>query len=173
MRYDSLETITSAFISATQAETDALFNQGDVLVAAVDAGYDIRQIDNHIASQARLSRATVYTRYKTSSTFPPHKRNAELSWYMHRLCATTDKPGDWLALAADEQLSTRQLMDAIAAAGQGVEKPRYLLDKSPCTVYANHDGTYTVIPCKDGGDAWVSICYAPKSVISQMVMERV
>lgn len=145
MRYDSLETITSAFISATQAETDALFAQGDVIFAAVTEGWKVKDIAGRLSYEAKMSRATLYSRYRTSRVFPPDKRNPEMNWHHHRIAASTSKPDEWLALACDERLSTRQLEEAIKAAGETVDKPVYILDKQPCTLVANADGSYTVV----------------------------
>ncbi len=161
-----LEDIITDFIAAVETESAALFLQGDILVSAERKGYNIREIDKTIASQARMSRVLVYTRYVTSKVFPAEKRNPELNWTIHRICATTDAPEKWLAVAADEQLSTRQLQEAIAVSKGEAAKGVYLLDKQPCMVYQNHDGSYTLIP-DSAGEMIASICYAPNSDLSQ------
>jgi hypothetical protein len=145
VKFQSLEDITSAYIQATEAETDALFEQGDVILAAVDSGFKVKDVVSHCASLTRRTKRTVFTRYAVARTFKPDVRHRELDWSMHALCAATDKPLQWLEIASEGYTDAngthkghtyRTLKFAIKNAGGDPDKGRaeILLDSEPCTL---------------------------------------
>lgn len=145
--FSNLEDVVSAFVDMTEVESNAMFAQGDVIVEAVKQGFGAKATVKACAAQAKRSERTVWRRYDTAFVFAPEQRNPEMFWGIHALCAKTNDPFKWLALAADEHWSTRELEDAIAAAGDKVaEKPEFILKSVECNVYANADGTFTVVP---------------------------
>lgn len=146
MIFHNLESVVSAYVDMTIAETNTMFAQGDVIVQAVAQGYSAQALVNACASQAKRSERTVWRRYHTALTFAPERRNPEMCWEIHALCSETKAPHEWLAIAVDEQFSTRELEAAIKAAGETVAKPEFVLKSQVCAVYENADGTYTVVP---------------------------
>jgi hypothetical protein len=75
------EDIESAFIQACEHADLGLFAQGDVILLARDAGYDMRTLCREWESIAKVSRRTLYNRAKTAAVFPPTMRE--------------DRPGLW------------------------------------------------------------------------------
>lgn len=144
MKYSSLDAVGDAFISATDKETGAFWEQGQVVIEAVQSGFDVDTVTRHCAGLVRRTGRTIYRRYATVRTFPePHP---ELTYEFHALCADLvdyrlsnpdeierqqKQAHDWLQLAAESNYSTRTLKAAIQAAGGKVEdKPEILLDGS-------------------------------------------
>lgn len=145
--FSNLEDVAIAYLDATENENSALFEQGDVIVNAVASGFNVNEVVKHLAGLTRRTSRTIYRRYRTADKFPQHKRNPECYWELHALAAATDNPDEWLAKAADEQWSSRQLKDAIIASDDHVDlEPEYVLDRVECTVVTNADGTFTVKP---------------------------
>jgi len=132
--YESFEDIISALVSATQAESGAKWDTGDILVEGTkpDAlrrfGMTKRQLLTEVGVAVGRGKRTIQKRLKTSLAFPPDARNDAVSWEAHHLCATTDTPLYWLQVAADQQLSVDELEAAIKAAGGEPTKgdPEYL-----------------------------------------------
>jgi hypothetical protein len=146
MTYTNLEEIASAYVQAAQAESEALFQQGDVLIEAIEDGWRVKDVVRHCASLTRRTTRTVFSRYHVSKVFTPELRDDALDWSIHALCADTPKPYDWLALAADgyddengvhHDHSYRTLKAAIKAAGgePDANKPVYLLDNVEAMIY--------------------------------------
>lgn len=143
--FDNLEAITSAYIDASEQETEAMLLQGEIIVQAEADGFSAPEVIRHLASQVRRTARTIQRRYKTSQVFTRDNYNPQLPWELHALCAETDKPHEWLAIAADGNLSTRELKLAIKAAGEGVpDEPVFVYNAAPCGMYPNHDGTLTI-----------------------------
>lgn len=106
----SLEELIQAFITLQEQEADCQWAKGEILAALLD-----RQVKpSWIASQVGVSAAQVRELVKVYRAFPePGMRVPQLSWYHHRVAANFSDPAGWIARAADEQMSTRQLREAI------------------------------------------------------------
>lgn len=129
--YQNLEEIGSAYVDAAQAEKAALFQQGDIVLEAINQGFQVKQVVYHCASLTRRKARTVFRRYAVAKTFPPDKRDEELDWELHAMCAATDNPYQWLEIAAEGYTdergehhghTTRTLKAAIKAAGGDPDK---------------------------------------------------
>ncbi len=90
--YSNLEDVAVAYVNATEAETSALFEQGDVIVQAVASGFNVDEVVNHCAGLTRRTKRTVYRRYKTSDVFTPDTRNPECYWELHAIAAASENP---------------------------------------------------------------------------------
>lgn len=139
-RYQSLEDVVSEYTTVKELTEKSIWAECDVLVQAHDDGFTIDEIKRQIAHAARCSSRLVYDRYKMGRVFPPERRNPMLTPEIHRICAsqvdlreTSPDFGpayDWLAIAAENEYSTRKLSKAIKNAGGNpdADKPVYLLD---------------------------------------------
>jgi hypothetical protein len=106
----SIEDLIQAYITLEEQEADCRWAKAQLLDAMVSAGAKA----SWIASQIGTSAAQVREMVKVYRAFPQEDmRIPELSWYHHRLAANTPDPGYWIARAADEQMSTRQMREAI------------------------------------------------------------
>lgn len=106
----SLEDLIQAYISLEEKEADCRWAKAEILSAITNAGAKA----SWIASQIGTSAAQVREMVKVYRAFPTEgMRVPELSWYHHRLAANTPDPAQWIARAADEQMSTRQMREAI------------------------------------------------------------
>jgi hypothetical protein len=140
VRYLNLEEIIGEFTAVKSYTEKSIWAECDVLVQAHDDGFTIEAIKRQIAHAARCSSRLVYDRYKTGRVFPPEHRDTSLSPEIHRICASQvdlreNNPDytpayDWLAVAAENEYSTRKLSKAIRASGGNPDKdkPVYLLD---------------------------------------------
>lgn len=154
MKYQTLDAIGDALIDATSSETDAMFEQGRIILSAVAEGFDVDAITRHCAGLVRRTHRTLYKRYAVARTFKePHP---ELTYEFHSLCAAlvdyrqSDEKAiaeqqkqaqAWLDRAASENYSTRTLRAAIQAAGGKLdEKPFILLDGAMAYLSSARDG---------------------------------
>jgi hypothetical protein len=107
----SLEEIIQAGISASQMVDDSRWTMGACATAAID-GYNLTA--GEVASWFGCSSSQVRELAKTFRAFPDEsQRIPSLSWRHHRVAANTPEPGFWIARAADEDWSTRQMQEAI------------------------------------------------------------
>lgn len=127
--FTNLEDIASAYIHASEIEEQALFAQGDILAAAVNDGYSVKEIARHIAGLTQRKTRTIYNRYKVASTFPPESRIPGLLWTHYLIASQAEDPAAALALAADNDLSPTALRKAIG-------KPEYWLRAAEAIVTA-------------------------------------
>lgn len=106
----SLEELIQAYISLDEQQNECSFLKGQLLAALVESGAK----KGWIASQVRASVSQIKVLIKTYQAFPGEgMRIPELTWYHHRLAAHTDDPEKWIAEAADNEWSTRQMSAAI------------------------------------------------------------
>lgn len=106
----SLEEMVQAFISLQEQQNDCQWAKGQLLNAMIKAGAKA----SWIASQVNISAAQVRELDKVYRAFPdPGTRIPELSWYHHRVAANSPDPIGWIIKAADRQMSTRELRNAI------------------------------------------------------------
>jgi hypothetical protein len=134
----------SAFISATQDENEAMFDQSDIAaLSCIEKnrhawGMSDDGILEHLGKQTGRSRTVLYGRLLVGRVFPPGKRNLALSWSHHEVCARTwseatpDVPQQWLEYAADNDLSVRELK--IEIQGGARVRPFYLLNAANATL---------------------------------------
>lgn len=120
MKINSFADVLMYLQHATENETDAKFEQGDVLTVACDPaslsriGMTQEQLLRECATALGRTRRTLFKRLQVGRTFP--ERNERVSWEAHYLCTTTDDPEAWLNVAADQEMTVSQLRAAIKAA---------------------------------------------------------
>lgn len=118
----TLDDLIQAYVNLQSDEDDARWAKGAILVAAID-GFGIKA--GQAASIFGCSAAQCREMARTFRAFPDEStRVPSLSWYHHRLAAKTDDPAGWIAKAADNEWSTRQLAEAI----KGSESPEAKAD---------------------------------------------
>jgi hypothetical protein len=110
--YQSIDEVVTDFGDAMTDETAAAFRQGKIIAAAIESGLKAREVVRACASHTRMKSRTVYNRLKVYRTFGDDW-NPQVGITMHLLAANTDDPHGWLAKAVDENMSTRQLENAI------------------------------------------------------------
>ncbi|AEG14341.1 HNH endonuclease [Desulfofundulus kuznetsovii DSM 6115] len=125
----SLDELLQAYADAEKAEQTCRWAKGEIIEMMRSMGLSYRKI----ASLVGCSESTVRKYAKTYRAFPDENlRVPELSFEHHWAAANSSDPAKWIARAADEHLSTRQLRKAIleeeassevkAAAGAEEEK---------------------------------------------------
>lgn len=127
------EALESAFIQACEGEGHVLFAQGDILLLARVAGYDMRTLCREWESIAKVSRRTLYNRAKTSIVFPPTMREDRPGlWTLYSACCVgvdLDDPDTHIVAhtrmetALREGWTLSQLKSAIAAERGKADKP--------------------------------------------------
>jgi hypothetical protein len=148
MKFETLDAVGDAFITATDVETEALFEQGRIVLAGVQSGFAVDDVTRHCAGLVRRTSRTIYRRYAVARTFP--ESHPELTWEFHGLCADLvdyrqadekqialeqEQAQAWLNRAAEEHYSTRTLRAALIAAGGRIEnKPVVLLNGVDCQI---------------------------------------
>lgn len=106
----TLEELVQSYISLEEHERECRWIKGQLLDAMIKSGVK----PSWIASQVGVSASQVREMVKVYRAFPKEEmRIPELSWYHHRVAAATPEPEKWIAWAADEQLSTRQMREKI------------------------------------------------------------
>lgn len=174
--YQNLEEIGSAYVDAAQAEKAALFQQGDIVLEAINQGFQVKQVVYHCASLTRRKARTVFRRYAVAKTFPPDKRDEELDWELHAMCAATDNPYQWLEIAAEGYTdergehhghTTRTLKAAIKAAGGDPDKgkPQMLIDAIDAVVTDCSDCEPSYMRLEFAGDFKLPAPIVPGMVI--------
>lgn len=109
----SWEEILQLLLSLEEAQDDCKWQQGKILAALIDCGVPQKVI----VSETGKSSSCIRERVKTWRAFPDEStRVRELSWQHHRIAAGTDDPQGWIAKAADNHWSTRDLEKAIKEA---------------------------------------------------------
>lgn len=106
----SLEEVLQAVVSLDQEADEAKWLQGEILASLLECGLT----KGWLASQLNRSRAFIHKRVLTWRAFPEEgSREPALWWEHHWLAARTDDPKGWLARAAEEGWSTREMARAI------------------------------------------------------------
>jgi len=117
-----LEHVLQIFVDAKESEESSRWAQAAALVILRD-GLKIKPAK--ISSMVGISPALVREMTRTFNVFHDEgTRVPELSFYHHRLASATDDPFGWIARAADEGWSTRQMADEIKKSGSVSEKAR-------------------------------------------------
>lgn len=127
--FASLDDVGAAYYKIEQETKKNLFAEGDVVMSAIEQGFSIDETITHCAMIADCSARTVYRRYAVKRTFnQPH---AVKSWEICAICAdlvdyrSTDtaliadqqeQARRWLLKAESQELSTRQLRQALKGA---------------------------------------------------------
>lgn len=143
--FKSLDELDTAIVQSLDDETDALFLQGDTIISGIEGGFSRKTVYGRFSYYSRKGERTAKQRHKVSAIFTADKRNPELNWSMHSLCAsvadlrkpeTWDKAYQWLDRAAGliadgREYSTDDLLTDMKAVGDNPEadKPEYLIDK--------------------------------------------
>lgn len=108
----TMEDLISMLIDTEQQTDEIRFLQGQIIDELTIRGAKYAWI----ASQVAKSAAWVRTAHKTFLAFPTMKdRIPSLSWTHHKIAAATDNPKKWIEIAADKEMSTRELRAAIIA----------------------------------------------------------
>lgn len=110
----TLEELLQIYASLQESEDDNRWLKGAVCLAITEGmGVSSRKA----ASWLGCSAAQVRELAKTYRAFPDESmRIPYLTWRHHRLAANTPEPEKWIALAADNEWSTRQLAEQIKVA---------------------------------------------------------
>ena len=117
MEYLSYDELIQYLVELRCQEDEKAWEFAAACAVALDR-YKAKATD--IAAQVNCSARHVRNMAKTFLAFPvDEERNKELTISHHLVCAGTETPRAWLERAEQEQLSVRQLKEAI---GQGKEK---------------------------------------------------
>lgn len=104
------EDIISSLISLQQDRDHAQFVLGQGVDVLKDRGLTLKWV----ASQLRISQTYARQLYQVYRAFPEESdRVAELSWTHHRIATDTGEPHSWIKRAADGQMSTREMIEAV------------------------------------------------------------
>lgn len=118
-----LEELIQKLISLQEAEEDSRWVQGEIVKILVERGVK----KSWLAAQIGKSATYINNLLITYETFPEESmRIPELRWTHHKIAAVKARsdPHAWIARAADERMSTRQLEKAIAMEENDEEKNR-------------------------------------------------
>jgi hypothetical protein len=110
--YQSLDEVITEYGGAMVDETAAAFRQGAIIAHAIDSGFKAREVVKACASHVRRKSRTVYNRLKVYRAFGDDW-NPQVDWTTHLIAAGTENPREWLERAVDENMSSRQLENAI------------------------------------------------------------
>jgi len=113
---ENLEDLKTEFTRLKERSQEARWAQGDLIIWA-RARWGGRGLTSSIAQALACSVRHVQDLERTAQAFRPSARARDMAWEIHRLAATTDKPGYWMDQAVGHQYSTRQLSRAIKAGG--------------------------------------------------------
>lgn len=118
-----LDEVIQLFVLCKEHEEDGKWGQAAVLVI-LQHGFGLKP--SQVAAECGISPSLVREMARTFLAFPDENtRVVELSFYHHRLAATrTDDPQKWIALAADNGWSTRQMAEQIKLAKCTTEEQR-------------------------------------------------
>ena len=117
-----VEEVLQIFVNFREQEESGKWQQAAALVV-LSAGLKMKVKD--ISSETGLSPALIREMMRTFNVFSDEStRVPELSFYHHRLASKTPDPHAWIAMAADNHWSTRQMSDEIKKAGCITESAR-------------------------------------------------
>ena len=127
----TLDDVENALLSATEAESDAKWAQGDVLLAGIGAGLadgGLRAFEMWAGEAVGRGWRTMHRRRVASETFPAARRNERLHWETHARIAELAgsdpavDPFAWLDWAADNEATADQVEAAIKQAHADAER---------------------------------------------------
>jgi len=111
-----LEELVQAYHQIDEQEQESRFVKGQLLDAMLAAGATQKYLSQELGVSPSQIRELVHV-YRT---FPdPASRIPTLSWYHHRVAARSSNPQKYLALAADQLVSIRQLREQILKDEEG------------------------------------------------------
>ncbi|WP_027093001.1 HNH endonuclease signature motif containing protein [Cohnella thermotolerans] len=105
-----LEDLIQAYIQVDEQEQESRFVKGQLLDAMLAAGATQKYLSQELGVSPSQIRELVHV-YRTFSD--PVSRVPTLSWYHHRVAARSSDPAKFIALAADQSLSIRNLRKEI------------------------------------------------------------
>lgn len=106
----SLEEVIELYLFCLEKGEDSAWERAAVVTALCETGLSPREIASMLGCSASLCRKFV----KTFNAFPcPEDRVPYLSFRHHVIAAYTDDPAYWIARAADESWSTRQMQERL------------------------------------------------------------
>lgn len=109
----TLDDLIQLYVSLLESEEDTRWQRAAIVVALVDGmKIPIRKVSGLLG----CSPAQVREMARTWRAFPtPESRAKDLTWYHHRVAATTNDPEGWIDQAAANAWSTRQMQEAVNA----------------------------------------------------------
>lgn len=116
-----VETFRRARVRQDLTPADALWEQAD-------AAFALRSLwrsktASELAAANGLSPSYIRQLIRTADAFPLNIRRRDLSFTHHKLAAMTDAPARWLALAAANGWSKREMAEAIRVDRHGAPQP--------------------------------------------------
>lgn len=107
----TLDDLIQLYVSLKESEEETRWQRAAIVVAMVDAmKIPIRKVSGLLG----CSPAQVREMARTWRAFPTEESRAkDLTWYHHRLAATTNDPEGWIEQAAANLWSTRQMSEAV------------------------------------------------------------
>ena len=111
-QWRSYEADLAVFLQLLEGERDSLWAQADWAIH-MTAAYG-RKTAKMLATDSGLSAAYVRQLVATAKAFPEGSRAADLSFSHHKVAAMTDDPDAWLQMAIREELSVKELGQAIS-----------------------------------------------------------
>jgi hypothetical protein len=110
----TLDELLQEYISLQESEDDTHWSKGAVCLVFTEG---MGASASKVASWFGISAAQVRELVKTFKAFPEEsKRVPDLDWMHHRIAANTLEPDKWIAEAADNDMSTRQMQEKIDVA---------------------------------------------------------
>ncbi len=110
--YKSLDEIATRYADLEGNATAAFIEQGRVVSDGIKSGFPKMEVYKECAKRMRCKATTTRNRHVVFEAFGDDW-NPQVNWTMHLLAARTDNPREWLERAVDENMSSRQLENAI------------------------------------------------------------
>lgn len=106
----SFEEVIELYLFCLEQGENSLWDRAAIVTALYETGLTPRQIASSVGCSASLCRKFI----RTFNAFPlPEDRINILSFRHHVIAAYTDDPLKWVAMAADNQWSTREMQERI------------------------------------------------------------
>jgi len=110
--------LINAYIQLDEQENDSRWLKGQLLDSMLNAGAK----QSWLAHQLRVSAAQIRELCKVYRAFPDEgMRIPLLNWYHHRVAANSPDPQKYIVMAADQELSTREMRKVILEQEGGIE----------------------------------------------------
>ncbi len=124
----AVEEVLQIFVNSREKEENTKWEQSGALVILQ---FGLKMNVKQISSEVGLSQPLIRQMVKTYNTFPEESmRVPTLSFYHHRIAAVrTNDPHKWISLAADNEWSTRQMVEQIKLAKCESEDSKKTLKK--------------------------------------------
>lgn len=111
----SLDDVLQTYFSYEELGEEALWGKAQIMSGMIDNGLKPKTISSLLG----CSPATIRERVRTYKAFPDESYRAlDKSFTHHRIASKTDNPQMWIDMVCKEDLSTRQLEEAIKAEGK-------------------------------------------------------